>query len=90
MIRLRLEGRLLERLLRAALEQGATFRVVRRQSDRSLILETDERGAKIVLALCEKYGLFVQTLRVRGLPALRRAFCGAGRCWPDWPCAQRC
>lgn len=74
MIRLRLEGRLLERLLRAALEQGATFRVVRRQSDRSLILETDERGAKIVLALCEKYGLFVQTLRVRGLPALRRAF----------------
>ena len=45
MIRLRIEGRMLERLLARAMEQGAAFRRVTRDGERALTLDTGERGA---------------------------------------------
>ena len=47
MIRLRVEGLMLERLLERAMERGATFRRVERDGERSLTLDTGERGARI-------------------------------------------
>ena len=57
MIRLRIEGRMLERLLARAMEQGAAFHRVARDGERALTLDTDARGARVVRALCERHSL---------------------------------
>ena len=69
-LRLRVEGAYPERLLARCLSQGAHFARVRRSGARTLILETDERSAEIVLALCRRYGLNHRVLRFGGLSAL--------------------
>ena len=74
MIRLRVEGLTLERLLARATEQGVSFRRVERDGERALTLDTGERGARVVRALCERHSLRVEEVRVTGLNALRR-FC---------------
>ena len=74
MIRLRVEGLMLERLLERAMERGATFRRVERDGARALTLDTGERGAAIVRDLCARHSLRVEEVRVTGLNALRR-FC---------------
>ena len=65
-VRLRVEGLLPEKLLQRALSQGARFDVVRRTDERTLLIATDERGAGIIEALCERYGLPATVLRRRG------------------------
>lgn len=69
-LRLRVEGAYPERLLARALEGGAHLARVRRGGPRTLILETDEAGAEIVLALCRKYGLNHRVLQRGGASAL--------------------
>ena len=69
-LRLRVEGAYPERLLQRCLTQGARFARVRRTGARTLILDTDERSAEIVLALCKRYGLNHRVLRHGGLSAL--------------------
>ena len=87
MIRLRIEGRMLERLLARAMEQGAAFRRVTRDGERALTLDTGERGARVVRALCERHSLPVEEVRVTGLSALRR-FCR--RRWTLFPGLALC
>ena len=74
MIRLRVEGLMLERLLERAMERGATFRRVERDGERALTLDTGERGARIVRELCARHSLRLEETRVSGLSALKR-FC---------------
>ena len=74
MIRLRVEGLMLERLLARAMEQGATFARVERDGERALTLDTSGRGARVVRALCERHALRVEEVRVTGLDAFKR-FC---------------
>ena len=74
MIRLRVEGLMLERLLERAMERGATFRRVERDGERSLTLDTGECGARIVRELCARHSLRLEETRVSGLSALKR-FC---------------
>ena len=69
-LRLRVESAYPERLLARCLSQGAQFARVRRSGARTLILDTDERSAEIVLALCKRYGLNHRVLRLGGLSAL--------------------
>ena len=69
-LRLRVEGAYPERLLGRCLSQGAQFARVRRSGPRTLILDTDERSAEIVLALCRRYGLNHRVLCLGGLSAL--------------------
>lgn len=87
MIRLRIEGRMLERLLSRAMEQGATFHRVTRDGERALTLDTGERGARVVRALCERHSLPVEEVRVTGLSALKR-FCM--RRWTLFPGLALC
>ena len=87
MIRLRIEGRMLERLLARAMEQGAAFRRVTRDGERALTLDTGERGARVVRALCERHSLPVEEGRVTGLSALKR-FCR--RRWTLFPGLALC
>ena len=87
MIRLRIEGRMLERLLARAMEQGAAFRRVTRDGERALTLDTGERGARVVRALCERHSLPVEEVRVTGLSALKR-FCR--RRWTLFPGLALC
>ena len=72
MIRLRVEGLMLERLLTRAMEQGAVFARVVRDGQRALTLDTGGRGARIVCALCGRYSLRVEVLRVSGWSAVKR------------------
>ena len=74
MIRLRVEGLMLERLLARAMEEGATFAGVERDGERALTLDTSGRGARVVRALCERHALRVEEVRVTGLDAFKR-FC---------------
>ena len=69
-LRLRVEGAYPERLLERCLTQGARFAQVQRTGARTLILDTDERSAEIVLALCKRYGLNHRVLRHGGFSAL--------------------
>ena len=69
-LRLRVEGAYPERLLGRCLSQGAQFARVRRSGPRTLILDTDERSAEIVLALCRRYGLNHRVLCLGGLSEL--------------------
>ena len=87
MIRLRIEGRMLERLLARAMEQGAAFHRVARDGERALTLDTDARGARVVRALCERHSLPVEEVRVTGLSALKR-FCR--RRWTLFPGLALC
>ena len=74
MIRLRVEGLMLERLLERALEGGAVFSRVVRDGPRAMIFETGERGARVLNALCERHSLRLEIQRVTGLNALKRFF----------------
>ena len=87
MIRLRIEGRMLERLLSRAMEQGATFHRVTRDGERALTLDTGERGARVVRALCERHSLPVEEVRVTGLSALK---CCCRRRWTLFPGLALC
>ena len=69
MIRLRVDGLMLEKLLSLALKEGAEFRTVRREGRRCLILETDARGAKILLKLAQRFSIPCEILEKRGLNA---------------------
>lgn len=78
---------MLERLLSRAMEQGATFHRVTRDGERALTLDTGERGARVVRALCERHSLPVEEVRVTGLSALKR-FCM--RRWTLFPGLALC
>ena len=74
MIRLRVEGLRLERLLERALAQGASFSHVEREGPRAMVFETGERGARVLRELCQRHSLRLEIQRVTGLNALKR-FC---------------
>ncbi|HIS02303.1 MAG TPA: sporulation protein YqfD [Candidatus Pullichristensenella avicola] len=74
MIRLRVEGLRLERLLERALAEGASFSRVERDGARAMILETGARGARVVGKLCARHSLRLETVCVTGADALAR-FC---------------
>lgn len=65
-VRLRLTGRMTERLIERARAQGAAFERIERQDARSLRLETSTAGARIVCALAEEYGLSAEVLSRSG------------------------
>ena len=51
-VRLRIEGLMLERLIQRALAEGAFFRMIQRRGSRVIILEANPAGAEILTALC--------------------------------------
>lgn len=69
-VRLRIEGLMPERLLQRAMRQGVRFKRVCRVNDRAVDVDTDEAGARVIAALCEKYGLPVSCLRRAGSSAI--------------------
>jgi len=70
-VRLRVEGLMLERLIQRALNEGCTFRRIRRESPRALILDADPAGADILSGLCERFSLPCEVLSRRGRDAVR-------------------
>ena len=65
-VRLRLTGRMTERLIERARAQGAAFGRIERQDARCLRLETSTEGARLVCALAEQYGLSAEILSRSG------------------------
>ncbi len=65
-VRLRLTGRMTERLIERARAQGAAFERIERQDARCLRLETSTEGARLVCALAEQYGLSAEILSRSG------------------------
>ena len=65
-VRLRLTGRMTERLIERARAQGAAFERIERQDARCLRLETSTEGARQVCALAEQYGLSAEILSRSG------------------------
>ena len=65
-VRLRLTGRMTERLIERARAQGAAFGRIERQDARSLRIETSTAGARLVCALAEEYGLSAEILSRSG------------------------
>ncbi len=65
-VRLRLTGRMTERLIERARAQGAAFGHIERQDARCLRLETSTEGARLVCALAEQYGLSAEILSRSG------------------------
>ena len=72
MIRLRIEGLMLERLLERAIAQGASVRRALRDGPRAMVLDTGMRGERILRALCQRHSLRLETLCVTGVHALLR------------------
>lgn len=70
MIRLRIEGLMLERLLERAVGQGARFARVERDGPHAMAFETGARGARILRALCQRHSLRIETVRLTGAHAL--------------------
>ena len=65
-VRLQVEGLMSERLIQRATQQGARIKVVCRLNEKSLLIDTDEAGARIIRNLCKRYGLPVRCLRRDG------------------------
>ena len=72
MIRLRVKGLMLERLLDRALEKGAQFKSVVREGPRTISVDTDERGFKALTELCERFSIQYEVVEMRGAEAFRR------------------
>ncbi|MBR6767674.1 MAG: sporulation protein YqfD [Clostridia bacterium] len=67
------EGLLLEKLIRRALENGACFGRIVRKGDRAMDVEATEKDAQILLSLCKRYSVSAKILKVKGRP-VRRVF----------------
>jgi len=71
-VRLRIEGLMLERLVQRALAEGAFFRMIQRRGPRVIILEANPAGAEILTALCERFSISCVVLSRRGPDAAFR------------------
>lgn len=67
---IRMEGLMLEKLVRRAMDQGACFKSLRRTDARTIIAETDASSGKILLSLCAKFSIPTEILKKQGQPAL--------------------
>lgn len=72
-VRLRIETALPEKLIARALEAGAVFAEIRRESRRCLILDLDAGSAEILKRLCGRFGCDCRELRRVGCTALRES-----------------
>ena len=70
-VTLYIEGLMLEKLVMRALEQGATIADMRRLSRRELIVTAEEKSAKIVRNLAEKYSMRCEVRSKTGRAAYR-------------------
>ena len=68
---LRITTSMPERLVNAALMQGAEFAEVRRISPRTILVSGNESAAKLMQALCKQYRIDCKILRRQGKPVLR-------------------
>lgn len=67
---IRMEGLMLEKLIRRAIDQGAYFKSLRRLDARTIIAETNASGGKILLDLCTKFSIPAEILKEQGKPAI--------------------
>lgn len=70
-VQMEIEGSLLERLLDRAMARGAVFAEARRLGPRKIRVSADEASARLLLSMCEKYGLNCRVLSRGGRAALR-------------------
>ena len=69
-IRLRVTCLTPERLLRRALDAGAVFTSIRRADARTLVLDTDPEGERILHGLGERYSIPFSVVRRGGISAV--------------------
>ena len=69
-IRIRATCLLPEKLLRSALDEGATFCSAERPDARTLCVSTDAAGARILLSVCERFSIPARVTARRGRSAV--------------------
>ncbi|MBE5773200.1 MAG: hypothetical protein E7337_04625 [Clostridiales bacterium] len=63
---IRVDGVRLERLLKRAIDKGASFKKVTRTSPRTMIVEACASDANILLGLCRRYSIPAKVIETRG------------------------
>ncbi len=71
-VEMRLRGRMPERFIGKALENGVTLDAVQRDGPGEMILAVSSREARVLLALAEEYGVDLTVLREAGWPLWRK------------------